>query len=57
MSRIFETISIGNKVLKNRIAVPPLVVFGLPDDGTDEVQEAQLEHYSRLSDAVPDLLS
>ena len=34
MSRIFETISIGNKVLKNRIAVPPLVVFGLPDDGT-----------------------
>ena len=56
MNRIFETISIGNKVLKNRIAVPPLVVFGLPDDGTDEVQEPHLEHYSRLSDGGAGLI-
>lgn len=46
---IFDKLQIENKLLKNRIVVPPLVVFGLEDDGTDQVQDAHIRHYSELS--------
>ncbi len=46
---IFDTMQIENKQLKNRIVVPPLVVFGLEDDGSDQVQEAHIKHYSELA--------
>ena len=54
MEKMFEPIKVGSKNVKNRIAVPPLVVFGL--SGEDGVQEAHLKHYSRMANGGAGLL-
>ena len=47
MLKIFSSVRIGNKEIKNRIVIPPLVVFGL--SGGDGVQEAHIRHYRRMA--------
>ena len=54
MGKMFEPIKVGSKIVKNRIAVPPLVVFGL--SGDDGVQEAHLKHYKRMAKGGAGLL-
>ena len=54
-SKIFQTLPLGKYILKNRIAIPPLVVFNLPEAG-DQVQEAHLTHYKKMSNGGAALL-
>ena len=54
--KIFTPLKVGTHTLKNRIVIPPLVVFGLPDDGSDMVQEAHLKHYERMANGGAGLL-
>lgn len=52
---IFDTVTIKNLHLKNRIYVPPMVTrFSKPDTGS--VEPGTVEHYSRLAQGGPGLI-
>lgn len=53
--RLFEPLKLGHLNLKNRVVVPPMVLFGhCAEDGM--VTEAHLRHYARMAAGGPGLI-
>lgn len=48
MKKLFEEVEIRNKYLKNRIVVPPMVIFNWSDD-SGIVSKKHIEHYKNIS--------
>lgn len=53
--RLFSPLQVNRYNIKNRIVVPPIALFGLPE-ANDYVQEAHLTHYRELANGGCGLL-
>ncbi len=55
MKKLFDEITIRNKVLRNRIVVPPMVMFNWSDHA-GFVSDKHVEHYKQISNGNPGLI-
>ncbi|MDK2964542.1 NADH:flavin oxidoreductase [Lacrimispora sp.] len=55
MNKLFNPMKIRNLEVKNRIAVPPMVIYNRTDD-TGYVTDIQIEHYRKIAQGGPGLI-
>ena len=55
MDKLFNSMKIRNLEVKNRIAVPPMVIYNRTDD-TGYVTDIQVEHYRKIAQGGPGLI-
>ena len=55
MNKLFNSMKIRNLEVKNRIAVPPMVIYNRTDD-TGYVTDIQVEHYRKIAQGGPGLI-
>ncbi len=55
MNTLFESVQVGNTIVKNRICVPPMVCFSFSDH-TGYVTQKNIAHYKALADGGPGLI-
>jgi len=55
MSRLFESYSLKNHNIKNRIVLPPMVCFGWTDDN-GFVSERHIKHYEKIAESGTGLI-
>lgn len=55
MKQLFEPIKIRNRIIKNRICIPPMVCFNFSDN-TGFVTEQNIDHYRAIAKGHPGLI-